>query len=320
MIAIFRTAFRTAQPAVAIAVAAGVLCWGVTAQAKVLEAGAGQTYKLPSQAIAAAQDGDTVKIAAGTYYDCAIVRANNLTIEGTGPDGSAILTDKTCAGKGLLITVGHDITIRNLTLQRARVPDNNGAGIRVEGANLTIDKVKFINNQDGILTTSNPESTIIIKDSLFLRNGGCVGACAHGIYVGHIKLLRVERSVFAETKQAHHIKSRALRTEVIDSDIHDGPTGTASYLIEAPNGGTLIVRGNKLEKGPMAENHTSAIMIGSEGVDQPTPEILIENNTFRNDGSYNTFLVANRSATPAVLKGNKLSGPAKPLLGDGTVN
>jgi hypothetical protein len=312
--------FRCARPAAVFVLSAGLLCWGTVAQARVLEAGAGQAYKLPSQAIAAAQDGDTVKIAAGTYYDCAIVRASNLTIEGTGPDGSAILTDKTCAGKGLLITQGNDITIRNLTLQRARVRDNNGAGIRAEGTNLTIDKVKFINNQDGILTTNNPNSTILIKNSEFLRNGDCDRYCAHGIYIGHVKLLRVEHSVFAETKRAHHIKSRALRTEVIGCDIHDGPTGTASYLIEAPNGGTLIVRDNKLEKGPMAENHTAAIMIGSEGVDQPTPEILVENNIFRNDGAYNTFLVANRSATPATLKGNKISGPAKPLLGDGTVH
>lgn len=315
-----KSMFRTARPAAAFAFAAGLLCCGVSAQARVLEAGTGQTYKLPSEAIAAAQDGDTIKIAAGTYFDCAIVRASNLTIEGTGPDASAILTDKTCAGKGLLITAGHDITIRNITLQRARVPDQNGAGIRAEGTNLTLEHMKFINNQDGILSSANPDSTIIIRNSEFLRNGGCEGACAHGIYIGHIKLLRVENSVFAETKQAHHIKSRALRTEVIGCDIHDGKTGTASYLIEAPNGGALIVRDNKLEKGPMAENHSTAIMIGSEGVDQPTPEILVENNTFRNDGDYNTFLVVNRTATPAILKGNKISGAAKPLHGDGTVN
>jgi hypothetical protein len=308
-----------ARPLAALALAAGLLGWATTTQARVLTAGAGQTYKLPSEAIAAARDGDTVKIAPGTYYDCAIVRASNLIIEGTGPDASAILTDKTCAGKGMLITAGHDITIRNLTLQRARVPDHNGAGIRAEGTNLTIDGVKFINNEDGILSTNNPDSTILIRNSEFLRNGACDGACAHGIYIGHIKLLRVEHSVFAETKRAHHIKSRAARTEVIDCDIHDGKTGTASYLIEAPNGGTLIVRGNKLEKGPLAENHSAAIMIGSEGVTQPTPEILIENNSFVNDGDYGTYLVVNRTATPATLKGNTIKGAAKPLQGDGTV-
>ena len=32
-------------------------------------------------------------------------------------------------------------------------------------------------------------------------------------------------------------------------------------------------------------------MIGSEGVTQPTREIVIENNTFRNDGDYPTIFV-----------------------------
>jgi hypothetical protein len=292
---------------------------GATAQAKVLEVGPDQAFKQPSQAVAAAQDGDTVRIAAGTYYDCAMVKANHLTIEGTGPDATAVLTDKSCAGKGLLVISGNDVTVRNLTLQRARVADANGAGIRSEGANLTVEKVKFINNQNGILSSDNPASTIIIRDSLFDRNGGCEAACAHGVYIGHIKRLLVEHSVFEETKRAHHIKSRAARTEVIGCDIHDGPKGTASYLIEAPNGGTLIVRDNKLEKGPLAENHLAAIMIGSEGVDQATPEILVQNNQFRNDGDYNSFLVVNRTATEATLVGNTITGPAKPLLGDGTV-
>ncbi|MBN8891686.1 MAG: hypothetical protein BGP12_07335 [Rhodospirillales bacterium 70-18] len=305
----------------ALALAALVLCAGVaSAQARVLEAGEGKAYKLPSQAIAAAQDGDTVQIAPGTYYDCAVVRASHLLIEGTGPDGSAILTDKTCMGKALLVIGGGDVTVRNMTLQRARVNDNNGAGIRAEGVNLTIDKVKFINNQNGILAGDKPGSKIIIRDSEFLRNGVCMASCAHGIYVGHIALLRVEHSHFAETKQGHHIKSRAQRTEVIGCTIEDGDTGTASYLIEAPNGGALIVRDNTLQKGPKAENHSAAIMIGSEGVDQPTPEILIENNKLSNTGNYGTYLVVNRSATEARLKGNKLTGSVKPLLGDGTVN
>jgi pectate lyase len=287
--------------------------------AKTIEVGKDKPYKTLAEGMKAAADGDRILIAAGEYFDCANVRLNHVTIEGAGPDGSSVLTDKACNGKALLITAGNDITVRNMTLQRARVPDGNGAGIRAEGTNLTVDHVKFINNEDGILAAPNPASTILIKDSEFIRNGSCQASCAHGIYVNRIKLLRVENSKFFETKQAHHIKSRATRTEVIGCTIEDGPNGTSSYLIEAPNGGDVVIRNNTLEKGPKSENHTSAIMIGAEGVDQPTPEILVENNTFRNDGTYNTFLVANMTATEAILKGNKLSGPVKPLRGDGKV-
>ena len=288
------------------------------AAARVLEVGETRAFKTPSEAIRAARDGDRVVIDAGEYFDCAVVAASNLTIEGAAPDGGAVLTDKTCQGKALLVTTGNDITLRNLTLTRARVPEMNGAGIRAEGTNLTVERVKFINNQNGILAAPNPQSTIIVRDSEFLRNGYC-SPCAHGIYVNALKLLRVENSKFADTRQAHHVKSRAARTEVIGCEMRDGDTGTASYHIDISNGGSVVVRDTTMQKGPKSENRTGAIVIGAEGVTQPTREITIENNTMINTGSYQTFMVVNLTATGAMLKGNKMVGQAQPLKGDGEV-
>ena len=288
------------------------------AVARTLEVGETREFKMPSEAIRAAKDGDRVVIDPGEYFDCAVVSVNNLTIEGAKPDASAVMTDKACQGKAILVTTGRDITLRNLTLQRARVPDMNGAGIRAEGANLTIERVKFINNQNGILAADNLQSTITIRDSDFLRNGSC-SPCAHGVYVNQLKLLRIERSRFADTRRAHHIKSRAQRTEIIGVETRDGDSGTASYHIDIPNGGSVVVRDSTMQKGPQAENRTTFIMIGAEGVSQPTREITIENNTATNTGDYQTFLVVNMTATEAVLKGNRLTGPIKPLRGDGEV-
>ena len=292
------------------------------AGAATLEVGTGKKYPLPSAALAAAQDGDHIVIAPGEYFDCAFVRASNVTIEGTGAPDATAITDKVCGGKALLVISGDNVTVRNLTLTRARVPDMNGAGIRAEGGNLTIDHVRFVNNQDGILAASLPGKTIKITDSEFLRNGTCEGGggCAHGVYVGELGLLHIEHSKFSDTRQGHHIKSRALRTEVIGCDISDGEKGTASYSIDVPNGGSVVVRDSHIQKGPKSENHTAAIMIGAEGVTQRTAEILVENNTFRVDGNYNSFLVNNMTATEAHLKGNKLEGGAKALHGDGDVD
>jgi hypothetical protein len=288
------------------------------ASARTLEVGPDKLYKVPSRAAADAKDGDHVVIAPGEYFDCAVWRANDLVIEGTGPDASAVLTDKTCMDKAIFVVTGNNTTIRNLTLTRARVPDMNGAGIRLEGRNLTVDAVKFIDNQEGILG-GGPDSRVLVRDSLFLKNGSCVKNCAHGIYVGEVELLRVERSRFFETQHAHHIKSRALRTEVIGCDITDGSSGTSSYLIETPNGGSLVVRNNTLEKGPRSENHQAAISIGSEGVTHRTLEIIVDNNKFANDGDFQTVFVRNLTATAAMLRGNKLSGKTTALLGDGSV-
>ena len=281
-----------------------------------LKVGPNQTYKAPSAAAAVAKNGDRIEIEPGRYFDCAVWNADNLVIEGTGP--GVVITDKTCMGKGLFVVEGSNTTVRNLTLRRARVPDMNGAGIRLDKGNLTVDKVKFIDNQNGIMG-GVPGTTVTIRNSEFDKNGTCEGGCAHGIYIMNVDLLHVENSHFSNTRQAHSIKSRALRTEVTGCTITDGPEGTSSYLIEIPNGGALTVRDNTLEKGPKAENHTAAIAIGAEGVTHPTPEIMITNNNFRNDGDYDTALVWNVTATPAALKGNKLSGSVVPLKGDGTV-
>ena len=301
-----------------MAILAGLLVLGNGAGARTLEVGEGKAYKLPSLAAAAAHDGDVVRIFPGEYFDCATWAANKLVVEGVGDAASVVITDKACGGKALFITTSPDVTIRNLTLTRARVPDMNGAGIRGEGALLTVEGVRFINNQNGILS-GFPDGTIIVRDSVFDRNGTCEGKCSHGIYVGNSKLLRVEHSQFSDTKQGHHIKSRAVRTEVIGNTIKDGPEGTASYLIDIPNGGSVVIRDNDMEKGPRAENRSTAISIGAEGVTQPTREIVVANNVFRNAGSYDTVFVSNFTATEAVLQGNKLSGRVVPLKGDGKV-
>ncbi len=295
------------------------LAWSASAPARTLEVGQAKEFKSPSAAVAAAHDGDRIAISPGEYFDCAAIGQSNLTIEGVGDPAKVVMTDKTCEGKAILVTKGQNVTVRNLTLTRARVPDNNGAGIRDEANGLVVDHVLFVNNQNGILS-GRQGGTMTVRDSLFDRNGSCIGGCAHGLYVGNLDLLRVERCHFVGTKQAHDLKSRALRTEVTDSTLEDGPEGTGSYKIDISNGGSLVARNNTLEKGPKAENHTAFIMVGEEGVTQPTKEFLVENNTARNDGDYQTLLVRNLTATEAILRGNKLTGAITPLLGDGQVS
>ena len=287
------------------------------ATAAILMVGANQAYSAPSKAARAARPGDTIKIAPGTYYDCAVWTTDNITIEGTGP--GVVLTDTTCQGKAIFVIHANDVTVNNITFQRARVPDGNGAGIRAEGTNLTLDNDKFLNNEEGILAGNNPKSLIIVRNSEFNHNGTCRRGCAHGIYVGKLALLRIEHSRFFDTQVAHHIKSRAARTELIDNHIEDGPDGTASYEVDIPSGGAVVMTGNVLEKGPKNQNHTAAVIIGEEGVSQPTPELLFKDNVFTNDGPPTAF-VKNITATPAQLISNTFKGHAiKPLIGDGTV-
>ena len=240
---------------------------------------------------------------------------------GTGRDHfwSAILRQlrKLCDDKGLFVTQGRNITIRNITFLGARASTHNGSGIRADGAVLTVENSRFIDNDDGILAGDNPTSTIIVKDSTFRRNGNCIAACAHGIYANHIALLRVENSEFEEQHVGHHIKSRAARTEILNNFVHDGPGGSASYLVDLPNGGSARISGNKFEKGPRSENRDTAISIGGEGAkpENPPGKIDITNNVFANDTGITTAFVKNYTANPVSLVGNRLVGDITPLRG-----
>lgn len=299
-------------------IAAWIALFSLAGHAKTLSVGPDHPLKQPSAAAAVARDGDVIEIEPGTYVDCAVWVANGLTIVGKG--AGAVLATKPCEGKGLFVVRGSDIAIRNLTFTGARVPDANGAGIRAEGRNLTVQNSRFIDNENGILAASVPGSTIRILDSLFSRNGSCEKACAHGIYVNRVDRLRIERSRFLETRIGHHIKSRALATELIGNDIRDGATGTSSYLVDIPNGGSLLMEGNVLEKGPMTENPLGAVVIGAEGVIQPTGPLLLTHNIFTSRLARETAFLVNMSDVHAVLKDNRLTGKISALVGSGSVH
>ena len=287
----------------------------LSCQAAVLKVGPNEIYKAPSAAAEIAKNGDHIRIETGEYFDCAVWKADDLVIEGTGQ--GVVIRDKTCMGKGLFVITGNNTTVRNLTLTRARVPDLNGAGIRLDHGSLIVENVKFIDNQNGILG-GVPGTTVTIRNSEFDKNGFCESACAHAIYVGKVNLVRVENSRFTNTRQGHSVKSRALRTEVTGCTIVDGPEGTSSYLIEAPNGGALLgVATIASKKGLNRRTIRPQSPSVREGVTQPTSEITVTNNTFRNDGDYKTVLLWNVTATPAKLKDNKLFGSVIALKGDG---
>ena len=292
---------------------AALLLAGCPAHGAELTVGPGKTYAQPSQAARAANAGDVIRIFPGTYNDCARWDANGLVIEGVGPD--VVVAAKVCDDKGMFITRGNDITIRNITFTGAQASHHNGAAIRVEGANLTVDSDRFIDNENGILTAPNAASAIIIKNSTFRGNGNCIEACAHGIYAGHIAVLRVENSTFQAQHVGHHIKSRAVHTEIVNNSVEDGITGTSSYLVDLPNGGSALISGNVFEKGPFSSNKRTVIAIGGEKETNPPGYILVRDNSFANDTGIATVFVRNYTGRSIEMLQNRLPDDVMPLGG-----
>jgi hypothetical protein len=295
----------------AIAFGAAMLC-AHPLSARELAVGPTRVLKVPSQAATVAADGDVIRIDPGTYADCAIWNASNLVIEATGP--GVVIAGKSCAEQGIFITQGNGITIRGITFADASVIWHNGAGIRAAGDNLTVEHGRFLRDENGILAGGGRNSVLRITGSTFIGNGSCVAACAHGVYAGApIALLDIEHCVFLDTKTAHHIKSRALTTIVRDSRIEDGPEGTASYLIDIPGGGDVLIEGNTMEKGAHSGNPGVAISIGEEEAKNPTASLVVRDNVFHSDVPVRTAFVRDSTSTPVTLIGNTISGDVEPL-------
>jgi hypothetical protein len=312
-------------------VALCVLAAGVPsrpAAARIWQVGPNRPLTSPRQAAEVAKDGDRVLFDPGVYRDCAIWRASRLTIEAVAPAATinptvmtgTIVTGPTCADRGLFVFLGNDITVRGMTFQHARSSWHNGAGILMEGGNLTVEDSRFLDNENGILAGGPSTSVVQIRRDLFQGNGSCEGACAHAVYAGkRIARLDVSDSIFLDTHVGHDIKSRARSTVVRDNRIEDGPTGTSSYLIELPDGGDGEIVNNVLRKGARSENHEAAISIGTEDRLNPTLALTISGNRFGSDLPELVRFVRNLTQTPARLSGNTLTGPVIPLDGPGTV-
>jgi hypothetical protein len=290
-----------------------------SAHAGTLRVGPDQPIPTIAEAARRARDGDEVLIAPGEYRECAVWRASRLRIAAAGPSGVEI-SGPVCQGKALFVIAGADVVIEGLTFRDAMNDEGNGAGIRAEGRTLVIRRSRFLGNQNGILTASEiPGGALTIEDSDFIGNGALVHECAHGLYAGRLAQVTIRRSLFQDTRICHHVKSRALATEILDSRILDGPAGASSYLVDIPDGGGLRLLGSTLEKGPRTGNRSAAVVIGAESSRNPDAPIEIRGNSMTNLLSQPTVFVRNRTRVPALLSGNRLLGPLIALEGPGRV-
>jgi len=282
--------------------------------------GPGKQFTLPSQAAAVAQNGDTIHIAAGQYHgDVASWGANNLTICGIGGRAALFADGQNAEGKGIWVISGPNTsttTIVNVEFHDASVPDQNGAGIRLDGGNLLLRNTGFYDNEDGILG-GEQGTTVTIEYSEFARNGFGDGF-SHNCYIGFVDRLNVKASYFHEAKIGHNLKSRGKENYIEDSYFMDGPTGTSSYLVDIPNGGVLFMRGNLFHKGPNADNSIAISYWaepGNGGVNWPTNTVTMVQNTVVSTFPGGTYIYAPSNTTSLTLTANLFAGSAGLLTG-----
>jgi hypothetical protein len=282
--------------------------------------GPGHKFQKPSEAAVVAKDGQTIQIDAGDYpSDAAIWPQNNLTIRAVGGRAHINANGVQAAGKGTWIIRGSNTLLENLEFSGAKVPDRNGAGIRLEGKNLIIRNCYFHHNENGILTGVNEDSDIVIEHSEFAHNGYGDGQ-SHNIYVGRVRSLTVKFSHLHHAKVGHNLKSRAMTNQILYNRIVDETDGTASYEVNLPDGGLAYLIGNIIQQSPKTENNTM-VSYGEEGLKKGSHEFYFSSNSVINDGPKDGRFIRIQPGTKTVkIVNNLFAGPGKLLEGPGEMN
>ena len=315
-----QTASRTTQISASHLAAAVLMAFaGVSAaSAATLSVGPGKTYAKPCAAIGAAKDGDVIEITGNTTYSgdvCYIIR-NNLTIRGVNGRPKIDAAGKNAGGKGIWVVDGNNLTVDNVEMYGAKVPDANGAAFRLEAAGFTLRNSFLHDNQNGILANANANSDVVIENTEFGHNGAGDGQ-SHNLYIGHVKSLTFRYNFSHDANVGHNLKSRA-DTNLIAynrfSSLNPGETGSTaagkpSYEIDLPNAGTSYVIGNIIQQ-PASNANAAMLAYGEEGATNAGSDLYVINNTFLNDmGSGGTFMfVSGKVPTPAIAQNNIYAG------------
>jgi Right handed beta helix region len=258
-----------------------------------------------------ARDGSIIEIDPGDYVaDVAVWDRAELTLRGTGNRVRLLAAGAHAEGKAIWVVRRGKVTIEDIEFVGARVPDRNGAGIRMEGGQLLVRRCTFRNNENGILTASASGASLEVVDSEFSHNGAGDGR-SHGIYVGAIDSFRLRGSYLHHGNQGHLVKSRARSNRIEYNRLSDESGGRSSYELELPNGGLVEVVGNVVQQGAGSPN-SIIVSYGAEGLAGPRNELRLAHNTVVNDRpGGGSFVRVSPGAGAVVLRNNLFVGQGK---------
>jgi len=283
------------------------------------QVGPERPYRTPSEVAALIEDGDTIEIDAGIYTnDVAVWRKNNLTIRGKGGRAHIRAIGKHAEGKGIWVIKGNNTTIENIEFSGAKVPDGNGAGIRQEGANLTVRLCYFHDNENGILSGKNLNSDITIEHTEFAHNGSGDGY-THNMYIGEIRNFTIKFSYSHSAVIGHQIKSRAHNNFILYNKLLDKKNGNSSYIIDVSNGGNTFIIGNIIQQGEKTDNST-LVAYGMENLLYKENSLFIINNTFVNNRHAGVFIRTAEKTPTAKIVNNLFIRKGTLLIGAGELN
>ena len=272
----------------------------------------GRSFGRLQDAVDAIGDGEgTIRIAPGYHRDCAVQTAGRVAFVAAEP-GRAIFDGVTCEGKAALVLRGAGARVDGIVFQNTRVPDGNGAGIRLEKSNLDIVNAMFRSSEEGILTADDPEATLTIDRSTFSRLGRCDRglSCAHSVYTGLYGRVVVTHTRFEKGTGGHYLKTRAKQVEVSDNSFDDTQGTATNYMIDLPSGSVGSITNNLFVQGRDKENYSAFIAVAAEDRGNPSRGLSISGNraSLPADMGRKSFFVADWSGEALAIGANQL-GP-----------
>jgi hypothetical protein len=279
----------------------------------------GQSFYTLAAAVFAIGDGEgIIRIAPGRYADCAVQTGGRITYRAEKPL-TAIFDGGICEGKAVLVLRGRGAVIDGLVFENLRVPDGNGAGIRIEKGELSVSRSIFRNSEEGILGGGDdPTADIRIDRSTFSGLGRCDRglACAHSIYLSAFRSVTVTRSRFEKGRGGHYVKSRSARIAISDSSFDDSQGRATNYMIDLPEGATGRIERNIFVQGADKENHVAFIAVAAEAQRNSSANLLIAGNGAHQvrAAGWPSALIADWSGSPKRVAGNRTGAQVALLL------
>ena len=279
-------------------------CFVPDENTKILKVGRSKEFATIGAAAAAATDSCIVEIDAGTYTgDVARWTQDNLIIRAVGGEVVLDAAGKNFGGMGTWVVNGGKVCIEGITFRNAKVPDRNGAGIRLVKGFLTVRNCRFLYNETGIMTPNDGVSTLNVLNSEFGYNSAGDGL-SHNIYVGEMAYFSVSGSWFHHEDEGHLIKTRAKVSLIIYNLVADGndEKSTASYEIDFASGGIGVVVGNIIQQSKSSRNPIIISYSNESRRPWDDNELYVSHNTIINDRT-STDLIINSPQSPAMYQG-----------------
>ena len=289
---------------------------------RTVRCGKGQAMATIAAGLAAAADGDTVVVSAGTYNEPipTITKAIVLDCSGATLSGLGLTGQLAGGGKGLIVPRA-DHVLKNVVIRDVAMDQTSGqltSAVRPDQGcgYLTMINVKCVANQCGVGAGGFP--VVIEMTDCDISGNGLLsnsGSLTHNLYVGgECRRLKMTRVTSNGSNEAHAIKYRGPEL-IVEGGLFYAQHGSCFDL---PNGTTVVAKisGAVIVKKAGDDDH-KMLNHGEEGPSNGLAGILItggsiqagcDNPTFNGAGGKITLVGVN-------VTGNQITGTGVTIIG-----